>query len=66
MNDIMFSACKVLMYHEKKTAIDKNVFCKLNNKQNANLRSNVAFFRNTVWDALLPVLMLCQLRRALF
>ena len=43
MNDIMFSACKVLMYHEKKPAIDKNVFCKLNNKQNANLRSNVAF-----------------------
>ena len=44
MSDIMFSAWKVLMYHEKKkSVIDKNVFCKLNNKQNANLRSNVAF-----------------------
>ena len=27
----------------KKSAIDKNVSCKLNNKHDANLRSNVAF-----------------------
>ena len=28
---------------KKIRVIDENVFCKLNNKQNANLRSNAAF-----------------------
>ena len=36
---------------KKKSAIDKNVFCKLDNKQNANLRSNVAFIE-TPWERL--------------